>query len=40
MAKTAFRWLMIAAVITGFTASGWAQTPNSLIVKAMRSNVT
>ena len=25
MAKTAFRWLMIAAVITGFTASGWAQ---------------
>ena len=25
MPKSALRWLMIAAVITGFNASGWAQ---------------
>ena len=25
MPKVAFKWLVIAAVITGFNASGWAQ---------------
>jgi len=36
---TAFRWLMIAAVITGFNTSGWAQETDQTKTESPKSNM-